>query len=54
MIVPVTSRWERMLLVCAKCEKKLGKHGFGPDGKQRLSKALRTRAGGKGAKRRSA
>lgn len=39
------------MLVCAKCEKKLDKKGFGPDGGKRLSKLLRKRAGrGKGRK----
>ena len=49
MIGRVRSRWERVVLVCAKCEKKLD-GGFGADGDQRLSKLLRKRAGGKGRK----
>lgn len=46
MIVGLPARWRDAVLVCAKCEKKLGKGGFGPDGKTRLSKLLRARAGG--------
>ena len=46
----VRARWERAILVCAKCEKKV-KGGFGPDGRQALSKALAKRnGGGKGRK----
>jgi predicted metal-binding protein len=36
----VKSRWERTILVCAKCSKKID-GGFGPKGKQSLAKALR-------------
>lgn len=44
------SRWAAAILVCGKCEKKLG-GGFGKDGRQRLSKLLLKRArGGKGRK----
>ncbi|WP_420137047.1 hypothetical protein [Sphingomonas sp.] len=51
MILGVRAQWRASVLVCAKCEKKLDKKGFGADGKQRLSKLLRTRfAGGKGRK----
>ena len=41
----VPARWRAAVLVCAKCEKKLG-GGFGADGRQRLSRLLRKRAGG--------
>ena len=46
MIVRLPSRWQKVVLVCAKCEKKLGNAGFGSDGRKSLSKALRRRAGG--------
>ena len=46
------SGWQRVLLVCAKCEKKLGNGGFGADGDERLSRALKRQAGGKGRKAR--
>ncbi len=36
----VRSNWDNAVLICRKCEKKLD-GGFGPDGDQRLSKALR-------------
>ena len=36
----VSSGWETAVLVCRKCSKKLD-GGFGPNGKERLSKALR-------------
>jgi predicted metal-binding protein len=36
----VPSRWTHTILVCAKCEKKLG-GGFGEKGKRPLSKLLR-------------
>ncbi|MFZ2995302.1 MAG: (2Fe-2S) ferredoxin domain-containing protein [Sphingobium sp.] len=36
----VRSNWRNAILVCRKCDKKLD-GGFGPDGKERLSKALR-------------
>ena len=45
----IPARWRSALLVCGKCEKKLG-GGFGLDGKQRLSRLLRKGAGGKGRK----
>jgi predicted metal-binding protein len=45
----VRSNWRTAILICRKCEKKLG-GGFGPDGDQRLSKLLRRQAGGKGRK----
>ena len=41
----VPSRWAAAIIVCGKCEKKLG-GGFGKDGRQRLSKLLVKRAGG--------
>ncbi|MDO6413196.1 (2Fe-2S) ferredoxin domain-containing protein [Sphingomonas sp. BIUV-7] len=41
----VPSAWAATVIVCAKCEKKLG-GGFGAGGKQRLSKLLAKRAGG--------
>lgn len=51
MILGLRAHWRASVLICAKCEKKLDKKGFGPDGKQRLSKLLRKRfAGGKGRK----
>jgi len=51
VILGVRARWRASLLICAKCEKKLGKKGFGADGRQRLSKLLRQRlGGGKGRK----
>lgn len=34
------SNWSNAALICGKCSKKLG-GGFGPDGKQKLAKALR-------------
>lgn len=37
----VTSNWDHAVLVCRKCSKKLG-GGFGPNGDQRLDKALRS------------
>lgn len=40
----VRSNWERTILVCAKCSKKLD-GGFGPKGKQSLAKALRKHLG---------
>ncbi|MBH1993244.1 MAG: (2Fe-2S) ferredoxin domain-containing protein [Sphingomonadaceae bacterium] len=36
----VRSNWHHAVLVCRKCTKKLD-GGFGPDGKERLGKALR-------------
>ncbi len=51
MILDLPARWRAAILVCSKCEKKLGKEGFGTKGRQRLSKLLRKRiAGGKGRK----
>ena len=48
----VRSNWQGAILVCAKCEKKLG-GGFGANGRQRLSKCLAKRnGGGKGRKAR--
>ncbi len=38
----VRSNWQHAVLVCRKCSKKLD-GGFGPDGDERLSKALRKR-----------
>jgi predicted metal-binding protein len=46
MILDLPARWRASILICAKCEKKLDKKGFGEKGKQRLSKLLRKRAGG--------
>jgi len=51
MIRRARARWRGVLLVCAKCEKKLG-GGFGPKGRDDLSALLRERAGGKGGKAR--
>jgi predicted metal-binding protein len=50
VILNLPSRWRGSVLICAKCEKKLDKRGFGAKGRQRLSKLLRKRAGGKGRK----
>ena len=36
----VRSNWDHAVLVCRKCSKKLD-GGFGPDGNERLAKALR-------------
>lgn len=36
----VRSNWQQAVLVCRKCSKKLD-GGFGPDGHERLAKALR-------------
>lgn len=48
----VSARWERALLVCRKCSRKLG-GGFGPNGDERLAKLLRRQiGGGKGRKAR--
>lgn len=53
MIVDLPARWRAAILICAKCEKKLDKKGFGPKGNKRLSKLLRKRLGaGKGRKAR--
>lgn len=53
MIVDLPARWRAAILICAKCEKKLDKKGFGPKGSKRLSKLLRKRLGaGKGRKAR--
>ena len=38
----VRSNWQNAVLVCRKCSKKLD-GGFGPDGDERLAKALRKR-----------
>lgn len=46
MIRSVRARWQGAILVCAKCERKLGNEGFGADRDQRLSKLLRKRSGG--------
>lgn len=40
MKLRVNSNWSHAVLVCSKCSKKI-KGGFGADGKQKLSKALR-------------
>ena len=46
----VASHWTRVLLVCAKSSKKVGR-AFGRDGDQTLAKALRAELGaGKGRK----
>ncbi|WP_022681447.1 hypothetical protein [Sphingobium bisphenolivorans] len=36
----VRSNWDHAVLICRKCSKKLD-GGFGPDGEERLAKALR-------------
>ena len=51
MIRRVRARWTGTVLVCAKCEKKLG-GGFGEGGREPLSKLLKRLAGGKGPKAR--
>jgi predicted metal-binding protein len=51
MIRRARARWQGILLVCAKCEKKL-KGGFGVKGRDDLSALLRDEAGGKGGKAR--
>lgn len=51
-IKAVRTDWSQVVLVCRKCSKKLD-GGFGPDGDQKLSKALRrATGGGKGRKAR--
>ena len=45
MKLRIRAQWERAILVCAKCEKKLG-GGFGADGRHPLSKCLAKRNGG--------
>ncbi|WP_294392766.1 hypothetical protein [uncultured Sphingomonas sp.] len=51
MIRTVKAQWRGTILICGKCEKKLRKTGFGPDGDTRLSKLLGKRGGkGKGRK----
>lgn len=40
----INANWANAAMVCAKCQKKL-KGGFGPEGKQTLSKALRKHLG---------
>ena len=46
----VRAEWDRVVLVCRKCSKKLD-GGFGADGGQSLAKALRAElGGGKGRK----
>jgi len=42
-ITPHKARWRAAILVCRKCQKKLGDQGFGPKGDLRLAKAM-TRA----------
>lgn len=39
-LIPVRAQWRTALLVCRKCQKKLGNEGFGPRGDERLGKAL--------------
>ena len=46
VILDLPAKWRASILVCAKCEKKLEKKGFGPKGNKRLSKLLRKRFGG--------
>jgi hypothetical protein len=46
VILALGARWRASVLVCAKCEKRLHKKGFGENGQQRLSKLLRKRNGG--------
>ncbi|WP_375382143.1 hypothetical protein [uncultured Sphingomonas sp.] len=50
MKADVASDWARVLLVCGKCSKKVGR-AFGEDGDRTLAKALRAELGvGKGRK----
>ena len=51
VILPVTSRWRRCILVCRPCERKLG-GGFGKNRDKGLSRLLRKLAGGKRRKAR--
>ncbi len=44
MKADVASNWMRVLLVCAKCSKKVGQ-AFGDDGDRTLAKALRAQLG---------
>jgi predicted metal-binding protein len=46
VIRQLPARWRSSILVCAKCEKKLGNAGFGKRSAKRLSKLLRKRLGG--------
>jgi hypothetical protein len=45
VIRSVPAHWQAAVLVCRKCEKKIG-GGFGEKGKERLARLLRKRAGG--------
>lgn len=49
----VKADWREVVLVCRKCSKKLKGGGFGVDGDQKLSKALRKAIGAKGKGRRA-
>ncbi len=40
-IVPERAHWRAAVLVCRKCQKKLHDEGFGPDGDERLAKAMK-------------
>lgn len=42
----VPTNWTDVVLVCRKCSKKLKGGGFGPDGDQKIGKALRRALGG--------
>jgi len=53
VIVALPARWRASVLVCAKCEKKLDKKGFGAKSDKRLSKLLRKRLGGGGKGRKA-
>lgn len=44
MKLRIHSNWDRTVLVCAKCSKKLD-GGFGPKGRKSLAKALRKHLG---------
>lgn len=46
MLRPVSTKTQRIVLVCAKCSKKLG-GGFGKNGNKPLAKALRDLGDGK-------
>jgi hypothetical protein len=40
-ITPNRANWRGAILVCRKCQKKLGNEGFGPKGEESLSKAMK-------------
>jgi predicted metal-binding protein len=40
---PKRANWQAAILVCRKCQKRMGDRGFGPAGRTRLAKALTRR-----------